>query len=50
MNVSKVEFGSRLTYVPHESSEKAKGVKIIMINLKNDNVLSLDVLTSEYII
>ena len=50
MNISKVEFGSLLTYTPRGDSEKAKGAKTAMINLKNDNVLSSGILTSEYIV
>lgn len=50
MNISKVEFASLLTYTPRGDSEKAKGAKTAMINLKNDNVLSSGILTSEYIV
>ena len=50
MNISEIEFGSLLTYTPRGNSEKAKGAKTAMINLKNDNVLHSGVLTSEYIV
>lgn len=50
MNISRVEFGSLLTYAPRGTSEKAKGAKATMINLKNDNVLKSGILTSEYIV
>lgn len=48
MKISKVEFGSLLTYSPHGSSKKAEESKAVMRNLKNDNVLSSGILTSEY--
>lgn len=50
MNISEVEFGSLLTYAPRGSSEKAKGAKTTMTNLKNDIVLNSGILTSEYIV
>ena len=50
MKISKVEFGSLLTYSPRGDSKKAKEAKAAMINLKNDNVLSSGILTSEYIV
>lgn len=50
MDISKVKFASLLTYTPRGDSEKAKGAKAAMINLKNDNVLSSGILTSEYIV
>lgn len=49
MKISEVEFGSLLTYSPHGDSEKERESKAAMVNLKNDNVLSSGILTSEYI-
>ena len=49
MRISEVEFGSLLTYSPHGSSKKAQESKAAMRNLKNDNVLSSGILTSEYV-
>ena len=49
MKISKVEFGSLLTYSPHGHSKKDEESKAAMRNLKNDNVLSSEILTSEYI-
>jgi predicted amidophosphoribosyltransferase len=49
MRTSEVEFGSLLTYSPHGSSIKAQESKAAMRNLKNDNVLSSGILTSEYV-
>ncbi|MDE1763953.1 MAG: hypothetical protein KGH88_06880 [Thaumarchaeota archaeon] len=50
MKISEVEFGSLLTYSPHDSSKKAEESKVVMRNLKNDNVLSSGILTSEYVV
>ncbi len=50
MNISEVEFGSLLTYSPRGNSKNAKEAKAAMINLKQDNVLSSGILTSEYIV
>ena len=48
MKISEVEFGSLLTYSPHGNSVKEEESKAVMRNLKNDNVLSSGILTSEY--
>jgi len=50
MKIPKVEFGSLLTYSPRGTSKRAQAAKAAMINLKNDNVLSSGILTSEYIV
>ena len=49
MDVSEIEFGSLLSYSVRGTSEKAEESKSAMRNLKRDNVLSSDILTSEYV-
>ncbi len=49
MNMPEVEFGSLLTYSPHGCSKKDEESKAAMRNLKNDNVLSSEIPTSEYV-
>ncbi len=49
MRISEVEFGSLLTYSPHGNSRRDEESKVVMRNLKNDNVLDSGILTSEYV-
>ena len=48
MNISKVEFGSLLTYAPRGTSEKANLARTVMTFLKNDRVMNSGILSSDY--
>ncbi len=49
MDISEIEFGSLLSYSVRGTSKKAEESKSAMRNLKQDNVLSSEILTSEYV-
>jgi predicted amidophosphoribosyltransferase len=49
MKISKVEFGSLLTYSPHGNSTEHFKSRTVMRNLKNDEVLQSGILMSENI-
>lgn len=49
MDISEIEFGSLLSYSVHGTTKKDEESKSAMRNLKRDNVLSSDILTSEYV-
>ncbi len=49
MNISKVEFGSLLTYAPRGTSEKANMARTVMTYLKNDRVMKSGNLFSEHV-
>lgn len=49
MDVSEIEFGSLLSYSVRGTSKRAEESKSAMRNLKQDNVLTSDILTSEYV-
>jgi len=49
MDISEIEFGSLLSYSVRGTSQKAEESKSAMRNLKGDNVLNPDILTSEYV-
>ncbi len=50
MDISEIDFGSLLSYSVRGTSKKAEESKSAMRNLKRDNVLSSDILTSEYVV
>lgn len=47
MNISKVEFGSLLTYAPRGTSKEANLARTVMAYLKNDRVMKSGILSSE---
>lgn len=49
MNVSRVEFGSMLSYAPHGISKKAEEAKTVMRSLKNDMETRPGIMMSEYL-
>lgn len=49
MNISKVEFGSLLTYTPRGTSKKANEARTVMTYLKNDKITRTGIPTSEYL-
>ena len=49
MDISEIEFGSLLSYSVRGTSKKDEESKSAMRNLKQDNVLSSEILTSEYV-
>lgn len=49
MKISKVEFGSLLTYSPRGNSTEHFKSRTVMRNLKNDEVLQSGILMSENI-
>lgn len=49
MNISRVEFGSLLTYAPRGTSKKANEARTVMTYLKNDKVTKSEIPTSEYL-
>ena len=49
MNISEIEFGSLLSYSVRGTSQKDEGSKTAMRKLKQDNVMNLRILMSEYV-
>lgn len=49
MNISKIEYGSLLSYTPRPISDSQKHAKTMMIKLKTDAVLPSQMTMSEYI-
>lgn len=49
MNISRIEFGSLLSYSVRGASQKDKESKTVMRNIKQDSVLDSGILTSEYV-
>jgi len=47
MNISKVEFGSLLTYAPRGTSKEVNFARTVMTYLKNDRMMKSGILSSE---